>query len=78
MQEIEPSVSKRDILCAETAAGPGALIVFGASGDLVHRKLLVSVFRLFAQNLLSDRFYILGCGRKKFYTKNAQKCSVST
>ena len=66
MQEIEPSVSKRDILCAETAAGPGALIVFGASGDLVHRKLLVSVFRLFAQNLLSDRFYILGCGRKKF------------
>jgi glucose-6-phosphate 1-dehydrogenase len=66
MQEIEPSVSKRDTLCAETAAGPGALIVFGASGDLVHRKLLVSVFRLFAQNLLNDRFYILGCGRKKF------------
>ena len=46
MQQIEPSVSKREILCAETVAGPGALVVFGASGDLVHRKLLVRIFRL--------------------------------
>jgi glucose-6-phosphate 1-dehydrogenase len=66
MQEIKPSVSKRDILCAETVAGPGALVVFGASGDLVHRKLLVSIFRLYQQNLLDEKFYILGCGRKKF------------
>lgn len=66
MQEIKPSVSKRDILCAEMIAGPNALVVFGASGDLVHRKLLVSIFRLYRQNLLDDRFYILGCGRKKF------------
>lgn len=66
MQQIEPSVDKREILCAETVAGPGALVVFGASGDLVHRKLLASIFRLYAQNLLDDRFYVLGCGRKKF------------
>lgn len=66
MQEIKPSVSRRDILCAETVAGPNALVVFGASGDLVHRKLLVSIFRLCQQNLLDDRFFILGCGRKKF------------
>jgi glucose-6-phosphate 1-dehydrogenase len=53
-------------LCAETAAGPGSFVVFGASGDLTHRKLLVSMFKLFTENLLSDRFYLLGCGRKKF------------
>jgi glucose-6-phosphate 1-dehydrogenase len=64
--EIEPSISKRDILCAETAAGPNALIVFGASGDLVHRKLLVSIFRLYEDGLLDERFYVLGCGRRKF------------
>jgi glucose-6-phosphate 1-dehydrogenase len=66
MQQIEPSVSKREILCAETVAGPCGLVVFGASGDLVHRKLLPSIFRLYSQNLLDDRFYVLGCGRKKF------------
>ncbi len=65
MQKIKPSVSKRDILCAETAAGPNSLVVFGASGDLTHRKLLVNVFKLFSQGLLDKRFYVLGCGRKK-------------
>ena len=66
MQEIEPLITKREILCAETAVGANALIVFGASGNLVHRKLLVSIFRLYVENLLGERFYILGCGRKKF------------
>jgi glucose-6-phosphate 1-dehydrogenase len=66
VQQIRPSVDNRDILCAETVAGPNALVVFGASGDLTHRKLLVSVFGLFAQDLLDDRFYVLGCGRRRF------------
>jgi len=66
MKEIKPSVEDKESLCAETAAGPGAFVVFGASGDLTHRKLLVSMFKLFTENLLSNRFYLLGCGRKKF------------
>jgi glucose-6-phosphate 1-dehydrogenase len=66
MKEIKPSVKEGDGFCAETAAGPSAFVVFGASGDLTHRKLLVSLFTLFTQNLLSDNFYLLGCGRKEF------------
>ena len=66
MKEIKPSVQNEDEFCAETMAGPSAIVVFGASGDLAHRKLLVSMFKLFSENLLSDRFYLLGCGRKKF------------
>ncbi len=65
MQKIKPSVSKRDILCAEATAGPSSLVVFGASGDLTQRKLLVNVFKLFSKGLLDKRFYVLGCGRKK-------------
>jgi glucose-6-phosphate 1-dehydrogenase len=65
MREIEPSVENQSILCAETVAGPNALVVFGASGDLTGRKLLGSIFKLFTQELLSDRFYVLGCGRKE-------------
>jgi len=73
VQEIKPTIDKRDVLCAETVAGPNALVVFGASGDLAQKKLLVSVFRLFTQNLLNDRFYLLGCGRKKFSDEEFRK-----
>ena len=73
MPEIKPTIDKKEILCAESVAGPNALVVFGASGDLAHRKLLVSIFRLFAQDLVSDRFYLLGCGRKIFSDEDFRK-----
>ena len=77
MQEIKPTIDKREILCSETAPGPIALIVFGASGDLFGRKLLVSIFQLYVRDLLNEKFYLLGCGRKKFsdqdFRKNAEQ-----
>ena len=76
MQQIRPTLAKEDIICADTPAGPNAMVVFGASGDLTHRKLLISIFQLFAQNLIDEKFYLLGCGRKKFtddqFRKTAQ------
>ncbi|MCJ7778321.1 MAG: glucose-6-phosphate dehydrogenase [Sedimentisphaerales bacterium] len=78
MQEIRPSIeqqagakpwtgSKPAVggLCAEIPAPPAAIVVFGASGDLTRRKLLLSVFQIFTQDLLNEKFYLLGCGRKK-------------
>ena len=70
MQEIRPSVALQDIVCVEVAAPPNAIVVFGASGDLSRRKLLASIFQIFAQDLLDERFYLLGCGRKKFSDEN--------
>ena len=66
MKEIQPSISQQDIVCAETAAPPNAIVVFGASGDLTRRKLLASIFQIYTQDLIDERFYLLGCGRKKF------------
>ena len=65
MPQIQPTLNNQDIVCAETAAPPCGFVVFGASGDLVRRKLLKSIFQLYTQNLLNDRFYLLGCGRTK-------------
>jgi glucose-6-phosphate 1-dehydrogenase len=73
MKEIEPSLKKGGGLCEDIPAGPSAFVVFGASGDLTHRKLLVSLFKLFTQNLVSDSFYLLGCGRKKFSDEDFRK-----
>ena len=65
MKKIQPSLEQQDIICAETPAPPNAMVVFGASGDLTYRKLIPSIFNIFVQDLLNERFYILGCGRKK-------------
>jgi len=73
MQKIQPSLSTQDIICAQVAAPPNAMVVFGASGDLTQRKLLVSILELFAQNLLDEKFYLLGCGRKKFSDEDFRK-----
>ena len=63
MREVGLSISRQEMICAETAAGPNGLVVFGASGDLVRRKFLISLFRLFRQDLLSKQFYFLGIAR---------------
>jgi glucose-6-phosphate 1-dehydrogenase len=65
MEKIQPSLSPQDIVCVETAAPSNAMVVFGASGDLARRKLFASIFQIFAQDLLDEKFYLLGCGRKK-------------
>ena len=65
MQDFKPSITNQDIICAETIAPPTAMVVFGASGDLAHRKLLPSLMQIFQRQLLDDRFYFLGAGRKR-------------
>lgn len=45
------------------------LVIFGASGDLTYRKLVPAVFDLYIQNLLPDKFAILGLGRSKIEQK---------
>ncbi len=39
------------------------LVIFGASGDLTHRKLLPALFDLYCQRALPENFYILGVAR---------------
>ncbi|MCF7974215.1 MAG: glucose-6-phosphate dehydrogenase [Phycisphaerae bacterium] len=63
MKDIQPKVLSTEIACAETAAPPCALVIFGASGDLVQRKLIPSLLALHHKKLLSDRFCLIGCGR---------------
>jgi glucose-6-phosphate 1-dehydrogenase len=84
VQKIQPSISGQDIICVEATAPAMALVVFGASGDLTRRKLLLSLMDIFKRGLLSEDFYLLGCGRKELsdeqFRQNAQqaiqeKCS---
>ena len=42
---------------------PFTLVIFGASGDLTHRKLMPAVFQLWCQNLLPESFAVFGYAR---------------
>jgi len=43
---------------------PAALVLFGASGDLAHRKLAPALFALHRQRLLPERFALVGYSRR--------------
>lgn len=42
------------------------LVIFGASGDLTKRKLIPSLYQLFKQGKLPERFAVLGVGRTAY------------
>ncbi len=48
----------------ERVIPPQCLIIFGASGDLTHRKLIPALFELFLQRRLPSEFAVLGCARR--------------
>ena len=48
----------------ERVIAPQCLVIFGASGDLTHRKLVPALFELFKQRRLPSEFALLGCARR--------------
>ncbi len=42
---------------------PHVVVIFGATGDLARRKLLPAFFHLFVEDMLPERFAIVGAGR---------------
>jgi glucose-6-phosphate 1-dehydrogenase len=61
MEPMKMKVALRDEFCIETVPDPCGIVIFGASGDLAHRKLIPSLFRLSQRGLLPKDFYLLGC-----------------
>src|ERR1019366_9028380 len=56
-------ITKEELCLLEQAASACGIIIFGASGDLTHRKLLPSLFSLAQDHLLPPSYYILGVAR---------------
>ena len=49
---------------SETRANPCIIVIFGASGDLCHRKIIPALFNLYALGELSAKSRIIGYARK--------------
>ena len=57
------NIAVRSEFCKESKPDPCGLVIFGASGDLTHRKLLPALFNVFQKHLLPEEFYIVGVAR---------------
>jgi glucose-6-phosphate 1-dehydrogenase len=64
---LDVSVSTRDgeilVPAQQRPAPPCAIVIFGASGDLTHRKLMPALFDLFQDGLLTRNFAVVGFSR---------------
>ena len=68
----------RDGMRMSRVPGPGALVIFGASGDLAHRKLLPALYNLALRNMLPSAFALIGVARSDYggdegYRKEVRK-----
>jgi glucose-6-phosphate 1-dehydrogenase len=69
MAVLDVSVKARDgevvASTSQRAAPPSTLVIFGASGDLTHRKLIPALFHLFQEGLLARESAMIGFSRSQ-------------
>lgn len=46
------------------------IVIFGASGDLTYRKLMPSLYALYNQKIMPEKFKVLGVGRTEMSNEN--------
>lgn len=54
----------REGMSITRAPDPSILVLFGATGDLAHRKLMPAVYNLMRENYLPANFTVVGFGRR--------------
>jgi len=56
-------ITKEELCLMEQVPSSCGIVIFGASGDLTHRKLLPSLYSLVLEKVLPKQYYILGLAR---------------
>ena len=62
----KPAPKEDDALLIERPLPPCSIVIFGATGDLTHRKLLPALFSIEAQGLLPEKLKIVAFARRDF------------
>ncbi len=70
-----PENPLREGLRLERMPDPAAFVLFGATGDLAHRKVVPALYQLWRTNLLQHEFAIVAVGRRP-YTDEAFRAEL--
>src|SRR4029077_3206703 len=63
--ETEQTIPLEEGLTLRRTPDPFVLVIFGASGDLTHKKLMPAIYALMMRRLLPPRFAIVGVARSQ-------------
>jgi glucose-6-phosphate 1-dehydrogenase len=66
---IPLTIKEHDHIHHEKISEPCGIIIFGASGDLTHRKLMPALYDLYHAKLLPENFFIVGSARTRWNDK---------
>jgi len=65
MRELQASINPlREGIAASSAPSPCAFVIFGATGDLTHRKLVPAIYNLAHEGQLPTNFALVGFARR--------------
>src|SRR5450759_1344928 len=67
----------RQGLRVERVPDPNAFVLFGATGDLAHRKVMPAIYQLLRTNLLPAEFSVVAVARRP-YSDEAFRAEVKT
>ena len=65
--------AKAPELRLERVPDPAALVLFGGTGDLAHRKVVPALYHLWRTNLLPHEFVLLAIGRRPYDDESFRK-----
>ena len=85
-QSVAPVVRSEDVPENRLAAGlseyrsaaPALMVIFGATGDLSHRKLLPALYNLHRNRLLPAGFALIGAAVDKLDSESFRKMAIDT
>jgi len=66
MSIVSKVYTKEELCLMERIPEACGIVIFGASGDLAHRKLFPSLWRLVKEKVMPANYYILGVARSDF------------
>jgi glucose-6-phosphate 1-dehydrogenase len=67
----------REGLRLERVPDPSIMVLFGATGDLAHRKVIPALYHLWRTNLLPHEFMLVAIGRRD-YTDDTFRAEIKT
>ena len=65
VQEKNKVIPLRVGMTSQRASDPNVLVIFGATGDLTHRKLMPALFDLYCDGKLPKGFSVVGFARRE-------------
>lgn len=57
---------------------PFVIVIFGATGDLMHRKIMPALYALYKDKLIAGEVFIVGVGRRELTTEQFQQEMMNT